>query len=113
MNVLAELKENNSTFASVVKHNYISSTQAEAIFDDYVNIPRQTLPRVLCMDEIYSKTSRNIKYCCLLLDFETQNLIDVVINRKKYTLLNYFEQIPESERNRVEYVSIDLYDTYR
>lgn len=46
MNVLAELKENNSTFASVAKHNYISSTQAEAIFDDYVNIPRQTLPRV-------------------------------------------------------------------
>ena len=113
MNVLAELRENNSTFASVAKHNYISSTQAKAIFDDYVNIPRQTLPRVLCMDEIYSKTSRNNKYCCLLLDFETQNLINVVINRKKYTLLNYFEQIPESERNRVEYVSIDLYDTYR
>ena len=53
----------------------------------------------LCMDEIYSKTSRNNKYCCLLLDFETQNLIDVVINRKKYTLLNYFEQIPESDVN--------------
>lgn len=113
MNVLKELKENNSTFSTVAKHNFISSTQVEAIFDDYINIPRQPLPRVLCMDEIYSKTSRKNKYSCLLLDFESENLIDVIINRRKYTLLNYFERIPESEREHVEYVSIDLYNTYR
>ena len=73
INVLNELKEYNSTFSSAAKHNNISSTQAEAIFDDYVNIPRQTLPRVICIDEIYSKTSRKNKYSCLLLDFETSN----------------------------------------
>lgn len=55
INVLNELKEYNSTFSSAAKHNNISSTQAEAIFDDYVNIPRQTLPRVICIDEIYQK----------------------------------------------------------
>lgn len=113
INVLNELKEYNSTFSSVAKHNNISSTQAEAIFDDYVNIPRQTLPRVICIDEIYSKTSRKNKYSCLLLDFETSNLIDVIINRRKTTLLNYFEKIPKSERENVEYVSMDLYETYR
>jgi len=78
-----------------------------------VNIPRQTLPRVICIDEIYSKTSRKNKYSCLLLDFETSNLIDVIINRRKTTLLNYFEKIPKSERENVEYVSMDLYETYR
>lgn len=113
INVLNELKEYNSTFSSAAKHNNISSTQAEAIFDDYVNIPRQTLPRVICIDEIYSKTSRKNKYSCLLLDFETSNLIDVIINRRKTTLLNYFEKIPKSERENVEYVSMDLYETYR
>ena len=113
INVLNELKEYNSTFSSAAKHNNISSTRAEAIFDDYVNIPRQTLPRVICIDEIYSKTSRKNKYSCLLLDFETSNLIDVIINRRKTTLLNYFEKIPKSERENVEYVSMDLYETYR
>lgn len=113
MNVLNELKEPNATFTSVANHNHISRTQVESIFDKYVNVPRQPLSSVLCIDEVYTETSKKNKYSCLLLDFNSNQLIDVIINRKKYTLLNYFENIPKKERERVQYVIMDMYETYR
>ncbi len=113
MNVLKELKESNATFTSVSRHNNISCTQAEIIFDSFVDIPRQTLPEIMCIDEVYTQTSKMNKFSCLLLDFNKQNLIDVLINRRKITLLNYFENIPKYEREKVQYVVMDMYETYR
>lgn len=113
INVLNELKEANATFTSVAKHNGISKTQVEIIFDTYVNVPRQTLPKVLCIDEVYTQTSKTSKYSCLLLDFTKQRLIDVIRNRHKVTLLDYFEKIPMVERKNVEYVVMDMYEIYR
>lgn len=113
LNVLKELKEPNATFSSVTKHHHISVTQTQEIFDRFVQISRQPLSKVLCMDEVYTQTSRKNKYSCLILDFLTNRLLDIVYDRKKYSLLNYFERIPKEERNRVEFVIIDMYETYR
>ena len=113
LNVLKELKEPNATFSSVAKHHHISVTQTQEIFDRFVQISRQPLSKVLCMDEVYTQTSRKNKYSCLILDFLTNRLLDIVYDRKKYSLLNYFERIPKEERNRVEFVIIDMYETYR
>lgn len=113
LNVLKELKETNATFASVARHNSISPTKVQEIFDRHVNIPRQTLTEILCIDEVYTEASTISKYSCLLLDFHTHRLLDVLPDRKKYTLLNYFERIKKEERDTVKYVIMDMYDTYR
>ena len=72
-------------------------TQTQEIFDRFVQISRQPLSKVLCMDEVYTQTSRKNKYSCLILDFLTNRLLDIVYDRKKYSLLNYFERIPKEE----------------
>lgn len=113
LNVLHELKETSATFASVARHNSMSPTKVQEIFDTYVDIPRQPLCEVICIDEVYTETSTVSKYSCLILDFLSYRLIDVIHDRKKYTLLNYFESIPKDERKRVRYFIMDMYETYR
>lgn len=113
LNVLKELKETNSTFASVARHNYISPTKAQEIFDLYVRIKRKPFPEIICIDEVYALKDNHSKYVCLLLDFRTHELIDTLPERKKYSLLNYFERIPESERSNVHFFIMDMYATYR
>lgn len=113
LNVLKELKETSATFTSVARHNALSPTKVQEIFDSYVNIPRQTLTKVLCIDEVYTETSTISKYSCLILDFLNHRLLDVIRDRKKYTLLHYFEKISKEERSNVQYVVMDMYDIYR
>ena len=113
LNVLNELKESNSTFSSVARHNYISPTKAQEIFDLYVRIKRRTFPKILCIDEVYALKDNHSKYVCLLLDFKSHQLIDMLPERKKYSLLNYFESISVGERSNVQYFIMDMYQPYR
>lgn len=96
LNVLHELKETSAIFASVARHKSMSPTKVQEIFDTYVDIPRNPLCEVMCIDKVYTKTSTVSKYLCY-------RLIDVIHDRKKYTLLNYFESIPKGERKRICY----------
>ena len=74
------------------------------------------------MDEHYFPTSYNSLYCCILMDFETGIVIDILLDRKKAYLSSYFNNIKNAtlddktkinELNNVKFVSIDLYDNYR
>lgn len=113
LNVLHELKESNATFASVARHNFISPTKAQEIFDLYVRIPKSPLPEIICIDEVYALKDNHSKYVCILLDFLSHEMVDMLPDRKKYSLLNYFDRIPIQERNNVKYVVIDMYSVYR
>ena len=113
LNVLQELKESNATFASVARHNFISPTKAQEIFDLYVRIPRSSLPEILCIDEVYALKDNHSKYVCILLDFLSHEMVDMLPDRKKYSLLNYFDRIPIQERNNVKYIIMDMYSSYR
>ena len=93
------------------------------IFDKHVNIPRKPLPRILSMDEHYFPASDfDSLYCCLLMDFETGELVDILPDRKKSYLIHYLSNIKKdsfdsvslkSELSNVQYLSIDLYDNFR
>ena len=112
-NVLRDLKNPADTFKSVAQRNHISSTSAMSIFDRHVQISRRKLPEYLNIDEVYSFKSENSSYVCVLLDFNSQNVIDLLPGRKKSELINYFSFIPREERCAVKAVSIDLWETYR
>lgn len=84
-----------------------------SIFDRHVQISRRKLPEYLNIDEVYSFKSENSSYVCVLLDFNSQNVIDLLPGRKKSELINYFSFIPREERCAVKAVSIDLWETYR
>lgn len=48
-----------------------------------------------------------------LIDFRTQEPVDILPNRHKEELIRYFRSIPWEERKRVKAVCIDTYPVYR
>lgn len=123
INVLKDLKYVNETYTSVARRYNLTITKVQRIFDRHVNIARKSLPRVLSIDEHYfPESSYDSLYCCLLMNFETGELLDVLPDRKKEYMISYFGNIKNStlnykdgtsELNNVEYISIDLYEPYR
>ena len=122
-NILKELKYPEATYTSVAKRYNVSANKVIRIFEKHVDIPRKKLPAILSIDEHYFPASDyKAKYCCLLMDFSTGIMLDVLPDRKKSYLVNYFSTIKAdtfnyvtktSELDNVRYVSIDMYDVYR
>lgn len=113
-NVLTDLKYPKNTYSAVAKRNNISIQKVIDLFDAYIYAPRNTFPKFLCIDEFYFKSSDyKGKYGCLLLDFTTGEVIDVLQDRKKDYLHSYFQKIPKAELDFVQAVSIDMYEPYK
>ena len=53
------------------------------------------------------------KYSCMLINFENGQVIDVIRSRQKPWLDDYFRHVPKEQRDKVEYVIIDMYKTYK
>lgn len=112
-NILEDLRKPNVTFSDVAERYHVCQSTAAHIFDSFVSISRRTLPEYLLMDEVYAFKSASSKYVCVLVDFETQNIVDVLPSRRKQPLMDYFFAIPLEERKKVKIVSFDMWETYR
>ena len=112
-NILEDLRKPSMTFRDVAERYHVSQTTAAHVFDSFVSISRRPLPEYLLIDEVYAFKSAHSKYVCVLVDFETQNIVDVLPSRRKQTLMDYFFSIPLEERKNVKIVSFDMWETYR
>lgn len=112
-NVLTALKDPAITFTSVASQFDLSSSSVANIFDKHVNISRRTLPECICFDETYAFKSEKSNYICVLLDYNSKQIIDILPTRYKNDLFSYFYAIPLEERKKVRYVSFDMWQTYR
>jgi len=107
------LKDYNQTFSSVARLLNITPTEAQNIFDQYVQVERKKLQKVVCIDEKYFSSKAKSKYICTLIGFKNGVIIDILESRKKSALIHYFSQIPIEERKTVKFFSMDMYDNYR
>ena len=71
------LKDNNKSFANVAKDFNISSQTVINIFEAKVDIPRQHLTTVLCVDVVYARH----KYCFITYSPQLDNILDVLPSR--------------------------------
>lgn len=111
---MQKLSYSTTTYEMISSDLSISPTTVMNIFDQNVNYPRGTLPKILIIDEFHYATINSLaKYSCLLLDFEKNKVIDVIKTRRKDYLQNYLTKIPLEERLRVKHVSIDMWKSYR
>ncbi|MCF0246941.1 MAG: ISL3 family transposase [Ileibacterium sp.] len=114
LNVLELLRSPSVTFKMAADQNGISPTTAQSIFDQYIDYPKpEHLPKILLVDEVYAFKSEDSKYVCVLLDYEKMEPLDLLPNRRKETLLDYFYSFPREERKKVRYFASDMYETYR
>lgn len=114
LEILSRLRDASLTYKKVGELLNVSTTYVINTFDKYVDIKRHRLPEVLSIDEIYSDSlSNRSKYCLILYDPINKIIIDVVDSRKKKHLIEYLRRIKYEEREKVKYVTIDLYRAYR
>ena len=101
------------SFSSIAKRYSISLNTVINIFDDYTKfVPRRELSEYLCIDEKNFETEGEGKYCVVLSDFFTGEVIDVLENRQMPYLDRYFSTISQRERDKVKVVISDMYEGY-
>lgn len=111
--ILQALKDLNATYTSVAKRFNVSPTYVSNLFDKRINLSRLKLPKILCVDEVYSKKLSFHHYCFILYSPRDRKIIDVLDSRHSDSLEEYFSKIPMEERDNVEFFSSDLYEPYR
>ena len=101
------------SFSTIAKRYGVSVTQVINIFDEYTKIvPRLELPEYLCIDEKHFEGDTGGKYCVVLSNFFTGEVVDVLPNRQMSFLDEYFSNINIFERNKVKVFISDMYDGY-
>ena len=111
--ILEDLKTPQRTFSDIALQYHISSQSVIRIFDQAVNAPRRKLGRTICMDEVFISKKRKSSYACVLYDFDSKKIIDVLPTRHKNYLIQYFLRIPIHEKDRVKVFIIDMWESYK
>ena len=110
LNILNEFKEVYS-IKSIAKR-YKLSWHTITRIAKMLPANRNTLPKVMCMDEFKGDTGGH-KYHLSILDGNTHKLIDIVKSRTNKNLNNYFRSIDKDERDQVKYYVTDMYKPYK
>lgn len=92
----------NSTVSRMINHT------AQAI----KQLPFSSLPKHILMDEFKSVKQVDSAMSFIFCDATSHKIIDIVRDRKLYSLKNYFFLFPLKERNKVLTVTIDMYEPY-
>jgi len=111
--ILEKLKQANITFESVACDMHLSRQNVIDVFDRYVDFTPGNLPKVMCWDEKHiNKSMTDNAYIFVMLDFINIEIYDIVHSRHKYKLDKYFSLFTIEEKQKVEYISIDMWQPY-
>jgi transposase len=112
-NILDFLKRYNNPFRAAAQYHQVTTTEVIKLFDRYCQMPHFPLRKAICLDEVYFSRKRKKKYVLIIIGFSDNAVLDVLKDRDKRTIASCLRGIPKSERDRVEYVAIDMNDSYR
>lgn len=100
------------TFKSIAEEFDISLTETINIFDESCPNLKYHFTETICIDEFSNIRKDEFKFACVLLDFYSHNIIDILPSRTTPYLDDYFGKLPLKVRNNVKYVITDMYDGY-
>lgn len=110
--IVYELKDLSRTAVEVAARFNVSDTYVHYTFLQYVDLPRLPLPEILCIDEVFLDFDQQNRYCLVLMDFITGEIIDILPNRNDSTTSRYFLSIQREERDKVKFLICDMYNPY-
>ena len=111
--ILETIKQPNRTFTDVAKQHHVSVQSVINIFDQAIDAPKLKLGTTIFMDEVFISKKRKSPYACVLYDFNTKQIIDVIPIRHKHYLTQYFLRIPIHEKYRANVFIIDMWESYK
>ena len=94
---MKELKT-KSSFTDIASRANVSSQTIINIFERYINCKRKYLPKILCIDEFKNLSFGKGKYACLILNYQSGEIIDVLESRRLDYLRSYFKNILKEEK---------------
>ena len=98
----------------VADYSGVSVSSVIKVLEKYYEPPVRKLPQVLCIDEFMAFNSdSDYKYACLLLDFTTGEIINVIRSRQKKHLYPFFYNLPKEEKENVKVLIMDMYKPYK
>lgn len=110
--ILQDLLSHEKSLKNIALENNVSDMKVRHILEDAMkNYPAHVrlLPRVISLDEFSADTNEG-KYACIINDPIHKKTLDILPNRKKETLLQYFTYC--ENRVSVEVVISDMYEPY-
>lgn len=111
--VLNKLLSHTVTFTEVAYNLKISVTTVMRIFDEYVDYSPYYLPKIMCWDEVYISRKTSYKYAFVMVDFMKRSIVDIYQSRHKNNVNYNLSRIPQVQKDKVEYIIIDMWETYR
>ena len=113
--VMMDLRDPNYNYTMIAQKNDVNVNDVINYFDSYVVIPPIHLPSNMGIDEIHSDMAKrkDASYLGVITDNDNFKLIEILPSRSKYELNNYFSTFSKEEREKVRYVTTDLWLPYK
>ena len=101
------------TFSDIARNFNLTITEVIKLFDKYCDNLNDKVGEAVCIDEFKNSGNNEIsKYACLLVNFDTHKIIDILPSRTLPYLREYFSKQPLFARNLIKYIITDRYDGY-
>ena len=110
--IFQDLLSHENSLKSIALNNNVSDMQVRNILKEAMkNYPEhiKLLPRIISIDEFKADTNEG-KYACIINDPIHKKALDILPNRKKEYLIQYFTHC--ENRYSVEVVISDMYEPY-
>ena len=108
--IVAEFNELHSSTSIAKRYNISPNTVLKIL--SCLSVSRTELSKVLCIDE-FKGDSGGFKYQTSLLNGDKHSIIDILPNRDKNYLFNYFKKVPSKERQEVKFFVSDMSNTFK
>lgn len=97
----------------IAKEHYVSSnTVARVLRNTEIKNRKKYLPKVIGIDEFKSLKNVDASMSVNITDLESNKIFDIVSDRRKGHLRQYFLSYPIEVRKKVKIVTMDMYEPY-
>lgn len=115
LSVTLELMEKGNEKDISKRHN-ISSSSTNRILDeiskDTIIKNNGKLPTIMGIDEFKATKDTVSKMAFIIVDQDNKNIFDILNSRKSKDIISYFSKYSRRDRNKVKFITLDLYKPY-
>ena len=115
LNIKLELMQKGSE-KDIAKRNNVSSNHVNRILDsvstDKLVKNYGKLPQKLGIDEFNATKDTISKMAFIIVNHDCRNIFDINNSRLSNDIEKYFKRYPKQERNKVKFITMDLYKPY-
>lgn len=112
--ILVDAQDKLSEKQIAINNNVSTNTVSRIIFSQYNSFKTNYnyLPETLCFDEFKSTKDAKGSMSFVYMDFKNSKILDIVEDRRKFSLEKHFNRYSKEVRANVKFIVIDMYKPY-